>query len=104
MTMRESIKRRFWKLVLTLVVAVSAYDLLTRHLPNFSLNSNWTLIAMTAFLGVFVCAVWAFYQWTALVCPSCRVWLVYTSIAIGCGKRVHGCSKCGVNFDEAMPR
>jgi predicted Zn finger-like uncharacterized protein len=102
MTIRKYLKNQFWKMALTLVLPLAAFELFIRHMPNFSLNSPWVWAVMPLPYVLLTCVVWAFYQAVRFVCPRCGTWIPATSAAIGIGRLIRRCPKCGVNFDEPI--
>lgn len=100
MTIRDDIKRRFWKAVMTLLLPIVAFGLIAHHLPNFSLNSFWVWVVMPMPYVLLALIVWSFYQLSSIVCPRCRTGLALQAPAVCIGTQIPRCPHCGVSLDE----
>jgi predicted Zn finger-like uncharacterized protein len=99
MTIGERIKRQLWKMALTLVLPVVAFELLVHHMPNFSLNSIWVWVVMPLPYILLAFVIWSFYQLNAIVCPRCGTWLIVPAIAIAIGRLTQRCPKCRISLE-----
>ena len=102
MSIRDHIKRQFWKMALTLFVPLAAFELLVNHTPNFSLNSFWVWVVMPSPFILLAFAVWSFYQAAEIICPRCRNGLVFVAAACVAGRHIPCCPNCQISLDAPM--